>query len=334
MKMDIRLLIKKIREQVKKHYLGDGKYCRFLWADAEGKRKMGNNEYGCADAANILYTIGDFPRDEKERAAHIATLRAFQHEDGVFDEKSHHKIHCTAHCIAALELFDAHPINTKLEGLSEYKTKDGLYGLLSGLDWNVKVWSEAHKGAGIFAAFVLTGNASVEWQDWYFEWLTENADKKYGISTEGAIDKGGALFAAHLNGWFHYLFNFVFAKRPIPKAKALVDSCISMYGDNSKNLDYFGKIAGFAEIDWVYALNRASRQEGYRVEEAMACMREFAEFYINNLSNTDFEHDERWNDLHMLFGATCALAELQAALPGEIITDYPLKLVLDRRPFI
>lgn len=333
-KMDIRPLILKIRESVAAHYLGEGKYCRFLWADSEGRRKMGNNEYGCADAANILYTIGDFPSDAKEREEHIAALRAFQHEGGVFDEKSHHKIHCTAHCIAALELFDSKPYDTELSGLSEYKTKEGLYSLLSGLDWNVKVWSEAHKGAGIYAAFVLTGNATPEWSDWYFDWLTENTDKKYGISTKGAIDEGGAILASHLNGWFHYLFNFVFARRPIPEARALVDSCISMYGDESKNLEYFGKCVGFAEVDWIYALNRAARQEGYRVKEATDCVRDFAHFYINNLNNLDHAHDERWNDLHMLFGATCALAELQAALPGEIITDYPLRLVLDRRPFI
>lgn len=334
MKIDIRHLIKEIRKTVDSHCLGGGKYARYLWADSEGKRKLGNNEYGAADAANILYTIGDFPRDAKLRNEFIENLRSFQHDDGIFDEKSHHKIHCTAHCIAALELFDALPNDTSLSGLDEYKTPDGLISLLEGLDWNTKVWSEAHKGAGIYAAFVLTGNANEDWQNCYFDWLTKHTDKKYGMSCEGEIDKGGALFASHLNGWFHYLFNFTFARRPIPEAKRLVDSCIEMYGDKSKNLDFFGKIAGFAEIDWIYSLNRAARQEGYRVEEAKACIRDFAKFYINNLNNTDYRHDERWNDLHMLFGACCALAELQAALPGEIITDYPLKLVLDRRPFI
>ena len=38
--------------------------------------------------------------------------------------------------------------------------------------------------------------------------------------------------------------------------------------------------------------------------------------------------------MHRLFGSICALAELQAALPGELRSDKPLKLVLDRRPFI
>ena len=86
-------------------------------------RKMGNNEYGCADAANILYTIGAFPRDREEREAAIKTLRDFQHPDGIFDEKSHHHIHCTAHCIAALELYDAAPA-LPLTGLEKYKTKE------------------------------------------------------------------------------------------------------------------------------------------------------------------------------------------------------------------
>ena len=49
----------------------------------------------------------------------------------------------------------------------------------------------------------------------------------------------------------------------------------------------------------------------------------------------DLDHDDaRLNDLHMLFGALCCLAELQQALPGRLGTGRPLKLVPDRRPFI
>ena len=46
------------------------------------------------------------------------------------------------------------------------------------------------------------------------------------------------------------------------------------------------------------------------------------------------ETDDGLDDLHALFGTLCALAELQQALPGEIRTARPLRLVLDRRPFI
>ena len=52
------------------------------------------------------------------------------------------------------------------------------------------------------------------------------------------------------------------------------------------------------------------------------------------LRQVDTQKDEEFNDLHMLFGAVCALAELQQALPGELTSAVPLRLVLDRRPFI
>ena len=52
------------------------------------------------------------------------------------------------------------------------------------------------------------------------------------------------------------------------------------------------------------------------------------------LMSLDETTHEGFNDLHMLFGTMCALAELQSAFPGRFLTDKPLKLVLDRRPFI
>jgi len=43
---------------------------------------------------------------------------------------------------------------------------------------------------------------------------------------------------------------------------------------------------------------------------------------------------ETLNDLNTLFAIVCALAVLQDALPGYIRTSKPLKLVLDKRPFL
>jgi hypothetical protein len=66
----------------------------------------------------------------------------------------------------------------------------------------------------------------------------------------------------------------------------------------------------------------------------MAALKAFEESYIAYLDGLDWEKDEEFNDLHCLFGAVCAIAELQKALPGTLETTVPLKLVLDRRPFI
>ena len=90
---------------VQKHNLEKpGEYARWLWGE---NRNLGLNEYGCADAANILYSIGSFPSAPEERAAWIQTLQSLQNaETGLYSEPTHHTIHTTAHCTAALELFE------------------------------------------------------------------------------------------------------------------------------------------------------------------------------------------------------------------------------------
>lgn len=331
--MELEHLLDKVRETVKNHELENGAYARWLWQDQNGTRKMGPNEYGCADAANILYMLGDMPRDLQVRSARIKALQAFQDPDtGLFWERTHHQLHCTAHCTAALELFDALPAYP-LTGLEKFRTKEGLEGLLEGLDWLHRPWSEAHQGAGVFAAMILTRSADPQWQDWYFSWLDAQTDHEYGMSRIGAIQKGSKPACEHLYGWFHYLFNYNFAHRPFPRAKALIDTCIDLYQREDLS-EQFGKHAGFMEIDWVFTLNRATMQTGYRRQEALELMRDFAGKFIPQMESTDCATDEFWNDLHMLFGAVCCIAELQIALPGELRSAYPLKQVLDRRPFI
>ena len=81
-------------------------------------------------------------------------------------------------------------------------------------------------------------------------------------------------------------------------------------------------------------MTRASRQTPYRFDECCQLLEDFADGYLGWFETIDWEKDEGFNDLHMLFGAVCALAELQQTLRGKILTVNPLKLVLDRRPFI
>lgn len=335
MKLHIELdaLLDRIRATIKNHEITTGDYVRYLWQSPQGNRKMGTNEYGCADASNILYMIGDLPRDPEIRKAHVENLQKFQHpESGIFQEGTHHELHCTAHCVAALELYDAGP-KYPLKDLMKFKTREGLENLLENLDWQHEAWSQAHQGAGIYAAMILTENATPQWQDWYFDWLDANCDPEYGMSKEGAIQTGDHPKCGHLNGWFHYLFNYNFAHRAFPCVEKLIDTVIDLYKNDELD-PVFGKLAGFREIDWVFTINRATMQSGYRRAEAIELMRDFAGKYIANLYATDTETDDAWNDLHFLFGMVCALAELQIALPGEIRTKYPLKQVLDRRPFI
>ena len=127
-KVNIDSLIAEIKKCVDRHNLGKyGEYARWLWGE---NKNLGLNEYGCADAANILYSISAFPRDEKERKGFVDALRGMQDpQSGLYSEPTHHTIHTTAHCLAALELFDASPLYP-CTALTEYTTEEGLLKIL------------------------------------------------------------------------------------------------------------------------------------------------------------------------------------------------------------
>ena len=146
-------IIKKVYKSVLDHKLDEDKYCRWRWQNKDGTRNLGSNEYGCADAANILYTIGRFETDYAKRQAAVKEMQSFQNpETGLFSEPTHHAIHTTAHVTAALQLFDAKPLYP-FYAFEKYKTKEGLYELLESLEWIKSPWNNSHKGAGIYAAF-------------------------------------------------------------------------------------------------------------------------------------------------------------------------------------
>lgn len=333
---DLRPLVQSVQEIVASHRLGpDGAYRRWNWPDTEGKRELGLNPYGVADAANILYTINAFPSAPEERADWINVLRGLQSEkDGMFYESTHHEIHTTAHCIAALELFDARPQHP-LKALAPYRVISAMRHYLDQLNWRGQPWAQSHRGAGLYAALTLAGEVSLEWKEAYFAWLLNNTDPATGLVRKGCIGPistqfGDTLFP-HLAGTFHYLFNQESDHQPLQYPAALVDTCLELFAHRTFPIG--GRIS-FSEIDWTYCLNRALRQSHHRTDEARAALEKFAGEYFPYLLSLDPKTDDGLNDLHSLFGALCCVAELQAALPGVVRTEKPLRLVLDRRPFI
>lgn len=325
-------LIQRIHATVQSHYLGHGAYARYLTQDSDGSREMGANPYGCADAMNILYTIGAFPT-RQARADALCALRDMQDpETGLFRESTHHPIHTTAHCTAAIELFDERPLYP-IRALRDCFTEEGMLALLDSLDWSGNPWPQSHQGAGLFVIGVLTGSVDPAWQRRYFRELWDRTDPVTGMSRAGTTVDGTAELFAHLNGWFHYTFNMEYAHMPQRYPDRVIDTCITLY-DEHRLGDWFGTTFGFSEIDWVYVLNRATRQTPHRFYEAKERLRHFASAYLPMLDSVNYATHDRASDLHMLFGTVCALAELQAALPGEIESTRPLRLVLDRRPFI
>lgn len=331
--MNIDGILQKTLQTIETHKVAPGAYSRWLWQNKIGSRVLGVNEYGCADAANILYTLQAFPKSNDEKDAFVKTLQGMQNsESGLFQEKTHHTIHTTAHCTAALELFDAKPLY-KFHNLKRYTTVEGLYGLLEGIDWQNNAWDGSHEGAGIYAALVLNEEVDSEWEKAYFDWFYENADPDSGMWRKNYAKPDTPRLYEHMAGTFHYLFNHEYAKMPLRYPDKMIDSCIDMYKRKTLTSD-FGRTCNFLEIDFVYCMTRAMRQTPHRFFECKEILMEFATGYVEYLEGLDWETDEGVNDLHCLFGVICCLAELQSALPGFLISEKPMRLVLDRRPFI
>lgn len=327
---NINELLQKIENRVVAHRISIGNYSRYLWQNEKGTQQMGSNPYGCADAANLLYTLGRFPSDADERAAFVNTLQGFQDKGtGLFFEPTHHTVHTTAHCVAALELFGAKPLYP-LHELEQYREIDRFFAWMEREDW-LHRGCMAHVGAGLFAAMVITESVDDVWCQRYFAWFDEHCDAESGLWKQEPTES----FPIHLQmgDTFHYLFNYEYMHHAFPYPERLIDSCLAMY-DEGRMPETFGKQFHFIEMDWVYCLNRASRQTTHRFAEIKKTLSAFADQYLEYLRSVDFERSSGANDLHLLFGVTCCLAELQAALPDCLPSTKPLRLVLDRRPFI
>ncbi len=332
-KHDLREWVNSLPAWIEKHRLdGVGRYCRY--AVKEGRASgTGLDPYGCADAANILYTIGEFPTDIEERKAWVKTLQSFQDKkQGSWQDPTHSRYHTTAHCTAALELLDARPAHplTFLEPLKDRKNLDGF---LDKLNWAGDPWRMSHDGAGCCAAFAITDSVPQEWYGWYFSWLDHEVDPYTGFWRKGcsyAVEEWPGLFGSMAAG-FHYHFNYEHFHVPMPYSDKVVDTCLLIFEKTPHKL---GTAIGFAEIDWVFCLNRALRQTDHRRDEAVDALWVMCERMVKKVNDPATRASRVYDDLHSLFGTVCAVAELQQALPGSILTPKPLKLVLDRRPFI
>jgi hypothetical protein len=315
-----------------------GAFSRRSWSEKkEGTKQPVTDVYGCADAVHVLYTLQALPLNGAERSALITRLQSFQDEtDGLFRGTALHFLHTTAFASGALELLDARPKATAT-GLEVYASREGIRGLMESLDWASNPWAESHRGAGVYASMLFAGKPGADWEQWYFEWLWDNQDSKTGLWRRGCINtttdggKGAPLFH-HLASSFHYLFNHDYGRRPLHYTEPLIDTCLSM--DAKGCLPPMGKGLSWNEIDWLYTLRSLQKRSPYRSAEISAQIQKVAEQLIPSVMELDPETSEAVDDLHTLFAGLSALAVIQESLPGSLLTPAPLRLVLERKPFL
>lgn len=335
--INIEPFIQKVLRTIAAHRTGQpGGYRRML-ADPPHEAEL----YGTADAAILLYTLGELPAPgSAEHGGLIRTLQGFQREeDGMFPGAGHHAIHSTAFAISALELLDAKPLHP-LKALHPLKERTGLAAFLDGLDWKQQPWGESTKGAGVYAALVLAEEADKAWEDWYFDWLWNEADPETGLWRQGAVtgrgdsaaDDGAPLFH-HLAGSFHYLFNQDYRKRRLRYPEPLADTCLTLF--QSGQIPLSKGAFSFVELDVLYLVVSVIEQTSHRAEELKEMVQAIGGHLLEFIAVcVEEQADEVYEDLHTLCGSVCALAIVQSVLPEQVQADRVLNKVLDRRPFI
>lgn len=283
--------------------------------------------YDVANIVNILYTTGKLTDLDVEKAELTSKIQSFQNPDsGLFVNEGNYETHTTAFAAGALNLLDAKP-KYKATGFEKYLDKAALFELMDSINWAKEPWLGAHLGAGIYGSMLMTYTADEHWEDYYFEWLDSNVDPVTGLWKKDALE--GAPRFHYLASTFHYIFNYEYAKRALPYPSELLNTCIDAYR-NGDCMDFATEI-GWPDIDFTYMLAKACRRSGMRFEETHAILKEIADGLINQLLVLP---DDKLDNLHTMFAVLCALAVLQDELPGYIKTPKPLKLVLDRRPFL
>ncbi|MDH4170352.1 MAG: hypothetical protein OEW42_12270 [Acidimicrobiia bacterium] len=171
------------------------------------------------------------------------------------------------------------------------------------------------------------------WSDRYFTWLDRECDADTGLWRRGHLDPapGWTTRFPQLAGTFHYLFNYQHAGRPHPHPEALAATACAQIVDQAFP---WGHFAGFAEIDAIYCARRATLDAGLATDRLMEILSALSDRIVGSITTLALDDADGAGDLHLLFGSVCALAELQAALPETLSSEQPLRLVLDRRPFI
>ncbi|MFP4216484.1 MAG: hypothetical protein ACLFVH_11185 [Phycisphaerae bacterium] len=297
--------------------------------------------YGTADMACVLFTLGALHPSESERSCWIAAFDAFgETGTGQWLERkpTHAPLHNTAFALAAMNLLGIVPTETPAFA-KPFRPPEAIERMLDGLDWQNNVYGGSHRGAGLGAIFTLLPSLfSPDWFARYFARTDALFDAANGMM---GVDKPACGDWDQIGGTFHYAFLYEFFHRRMPFPQARVDAILGL-----QQADGFWHPSNhyWLTLDAVYLLTRSVRfvpECSDAVAAAIGrCLRPLYERIMAPEKRDEIffgRSDNRYHQLgvHQLTATLSVFAEAQRFLGDQdLITDYPLRLVLDYRPFI
>jgi hypothetical protein len=291
--------------------------------------------YGTCDMACVLYSLRALPLDSEARRRWAGVIGEFQSTaTGHYIERnqpSHVELHVSAYAIAALELLDHLPAH-RLRFAEPLRSPAAVSGFLGGRDWKDWVYLESHAGAGIGSIFAnVPSLGSRLWFDAYFAVLDAHLDPINGMHGDGKPPGGDT---DQIGGTFHYAFLHETFRRRLAHAQTRIDTVLGLQDDDGI-WDPGNPL--WLTLDAVYLLSRGVQHSGHRRADVEAAIGRALDHLTDRCLSVDGRQRSFCGPMgtHSLTAAVSLLAEAQAFLGGEAVrSDAPLRLVLDRRPFV
>jgi hypothetical protein len=224
-----------------------------------------------------------------------------------------------------LDLTPRHPVRM------DAKYAD-IRGFLETIDWRKEVYLGSHRGAGIGSIYALVPELGTPaWFAEYFKFCDSLFDPNNGLM--GRDKPPGGDFD-QIGGTFHYHFLYNHFNRQMPYPEKRIDTVLRLqqpdgYWHPTNHL--------WMMIDPMYLMTRTLRQSPHRFADVQECVRRMMRVLVRDVYSAEGRSQLLAGKMaaHSLTAALSIAAEAQQFLGvHEVITEKPLKLVLDRRPFI
>lgn len=320
-----------------------------LWVGpgpADYARRPGDPDtalYGTADVACILYSLDRFKDADSRAESWLAVLSEFQNDaSGFFVDRSGMltTAHNTGFAVGAMNLFHPNLRNGELPlwpmrfgPLVTRRADADRY--VAALDWRNNCYEAGEVLIGHASSFFNVKDVvPSEWFDWLVNEIQDtkldpsNGMVGIGKPTEGDLDQVG--------GTFHFDFFWAALGLRLPFARARAKALLGLQQSNGL---WDQNNPWWLSFDAIYMLGRTlpdlTKEEAAPVLAAIARSVSTLVDRAADPALRIIDFGQPWIGAHMLTGALSLLAYAQQVLGADRVkTSRPLKLVLDRRPYI
>jgi hypothetical protein len=177
----------------------------------------------------------------------------------------------------------------------------------------------------------VPGLGTTQWFNEYFATCDSMFDPNNGLMGK---DKPPTGDFDQIGGTFHYAFLYSHFNRRLPYPEKRIDTIIGLQRPDGH---WDATNQSWLTLDAIYLMTRTVRYCPHRIDDVNRTILKTIDALMNQMYSIEGRKKAMEGRLpvHTMTCAVSILAEAQQYFGAEVIrSDWPLKLVLDRRPFI